>query len=558
MYPNLQRIRNISRYRKIASVFARHGFGVVIEKLGLDRYLSMPYYVRRKPPPAPKPPEVRLRLTLEELGPTFIKLGQIAGARPDLLPAEYILELSRLQDSVPPEPWEKIQAALLKEYGSQLESIFAEINHQPLGSASLAQVHSGRLVSGEEVVLKIQRPGIIPTIESDLEILSDIAQLAQRSDWGELFHPVEIINHFSFVLHNELDFRLEGSNADRFRTNFAGEPHLYVPKIYWDISTRVVLVEERLRGIKIDQVEALEDQGYDRHEVAEIATKLLVQQVLEDGFFHADPHPGNFYISRDDVSEEILIGAMDFGMVGHISQVDRLNLIQAFMLVARQDSPGLVEHLLRIGAITDQNDLPALEHDLDLLIDRYQGLSLKYIYTPQIMEELMQLAFHHRISLPTDFWLLFKALIILDGLARRLDPEMSIFGIFTPYVKSVVRRMYLPSNWGPSLMNNLEALAFILRDAPTFGERILHGLQRGEIPISFKAGANKETLDRLDRVTTRVSISLLVAAFIVGTALIFPMAADNRLAMIILISGFIFSLGLGGWFIISILRGGRK
>lgn len=558
MYPNLRRFRNISRYRKIVAVFARHGFGVVIEKLRLDRYLSMPYLLRRQPPPSPKPPEVRLRLALEELGPTFIKLGQIAGARPDLLPAEYILELSRLQDSVPPEPWDKIKALLQKEYCPNLEYIFSEIDPQPLGSASLAQVHAGQLASGVEVVLKIQRPGILPTIESDLEILGDIAQLAQRSDWGELFRPVEIINHFSFVLHNELDFRLEGSNADRFRTNFADEPHLYVPEIYWDVSTRVVLVEERLTGIKIDKTEALEEQGYDRQEVAKIATRLFVQQVLEDGFFHADPHPGNFYITRDDVSGEILVGAMDFGMVGHISQVDRLNMIQAFMLAARQDSPGLVEHLLRIGAVTDQNDLPDLEHDLDLLIDRYQGLSLKYIYTPKIMEELMQLAYQHRINLPTDFWLLFKALLILDGLARQLDPEMNIFGIFTPYVKSLVRKMYMPSNWGPSLINNLETLAFILRDAPTFGERILHGLQRGEIPISFKAGANKETLDRLDRVSTRLSISLLVAAFIVGTALIFPMASDSPLALTVLISGFIFSLGLGAWFIISILRGGRK
>jgi ubiquinone biosynthesis protein len=319
-----------------------------------------------------------------------------------------------------------------------------------------------------------------------------------------------------------------------------------------------VLVEEQLSGIKIDQGDVLEAAGFNRRQVAEIATGIVVKEVLEDGFFHADPHPGNFYVMRDDVTGEILVGAMDFGMVGYISHTDRLNLMQAFMLAVRMDTAGLVEHLVRVGAVAPQGDLAKLEHDLDRLLDRYQGLSLKHIYTRQLIEELMTVAYTHHLALPTDFWLLFKMLTMMDGLARQLDPEINVFALFSPPIKRLMQHMYLPWSWGPSFLSDIETLAFALRDSPGIIERILRGLQRGELPISFKAGVNQETLDRLDRVSTRISISLLVAAFIVGTALIFPVARDSSMAMAFLVVGFVLSLGLGVWFMISTLRGGKK
>jgi len=520
--------------------------------------LPLPRVLLRQPPYPPHiSPADHLRLALEELGPTFIKLGQIGSTRPDLMPTEFVVELAKLQDNVSPEPWSNIQALLTDEYGQDYKQIFVEIDPCPLGSASLAQVHAGKLSDGTPVVLKLQRPNIMATIEADLEILADLANLAQRTDWGSQYNPVEILNNFAFTLHNELDFRLEGANADRFRANFADEAHLYIPKIYWEWSTRRALVEERLEGIKIDQGDALDQAGFDRRQVAQTAANIVIKEVLEDGFFHADPHPGNFYVMRDDVTGGLLIGGMDFGMVGYISHTDRLNLLQAFMLAARIDSAGLVEHLVRIGAVSSQADLGKLEHDLDLMLNRYHGLSLKHIYTHKLIIELMEIAYRHRLTLPPDFWLLFKTLSMLDGLARQLDPEINVFDILSPPVERLVHRMYLPWVWGPAFMNDLETLAFAVRDAPQIGERILRGLQRGEIPFSMKAGLSKDTLDRIDRVTTRLSISLLVAAFIIGTALIFPTARDSRMAMAFLVVGFILSIGLGVWFIVSILRSGR-
>ncbi|MFM8321541.1 MAG: AarF/UbiB family protein, partial [Chloroflexota bacterium] len=315
-------------------------------------------------------------------------------------------------------------------------------------------------------------------------------------------------------------------------------------------------VEERLEGIKIDQGAALEAAGFDRRDVARTAAEIVIKEMLEDGFFHADPHPGNFYVMCDDQTGKLLIGAMDFGMVGYISHTDRMNLMQSFALAARLDSAGLVEHLVRIGAVSSQADLAKLEHDLDRLLNRYHGLSLKHIYTRQLIEEFMQLAYQHHISLPPDFWLLFKTLSMMDGLARQLDPEIDVFTIFGPPVERLLRRMYLPWVWGPAFMSDVETLAFALRDAPGIGERILRGLQRGEIPFSLKAGLNKETLDRLDRVTTRLSISLLVAAFTVGIALLFPVAVNSQMAMILLVTGFIASVVLGIWFILTLMRSG--
>ncbi len=559
MLPHIRRLHSLPRYTKIVVTFARYGFGALIEQLNLDRYLALPRYLLRKPEnlDAASPAE-RLVLALEELGPTFIKLGQIAGTRADLLPAEIVSALARLQDQVSPEPWENMHAMLIEACGPELDSWLTEIDPHPLGSASLSQVHAGKLIDGSAVVLKIQRPGSEAIVQADLEILLDIAGLAERAEWGQRYHPLEIINQFAFTLRNEMDFRLEAANADRFRTNFADEAHLYIPKIYWEYSNQRVLVEERLEGIKIDDAQALDRAGFDRARVAEIAAAIVAKEVFEDGFFHADPHPGNFFVMRDDVDGEILVGAMDFGMVGYISRSDRLNLLQAFMLAARMDAGGLVEHLMRVGAVSPHAELDKLEHDLDHLLDRYMGLSLQHIYTRQLIEELMQLAYIHQINLPADFWLLFKMLSMMDGLARRLDPEINILSLFSPPVKRLIKRMSLPWNWGPNFMGSIENLAFALRDSPLIMERLLRGLQRGELPISFKAGVNRETLDRIDRVSTRLSISLLVAAFIIGTAVMFPVARDSRMAMALLVVGFILSLALGMWFIIATLRGGKK
>ncbi|MEJ2599627.1 MAG: AarF/ABC1/UbiB kinase family protein [Anaerolineales bacterium] len=572
MLRHFRRARNLKRYHKIVSVLARHGFGSILVNLQIDRYLPLPPRIFKQTarPPTLTPAE-HLRIALEELGPTFIKLGQILSIRPDLFPPQYILELSKLREQVPATPWEEIHALLKKEYGDSLKNSFKQIETEPLGSASLAQVHAAVLVDGYPVVLKIQRPNIRQVITADLDILTDLAGLAQHTSWGKLYDPIKIVDQFAFTLQNELDFQREGINADRFRKNFRDEAHLRIPEIYWEFSTPHVLVMERIGGIGIDCLDELERSGYDRKEIANLAARIFIKEVMHDGFFHADPHPGNFVImpqnggsglskegtahaASGEDAPDLLIGAMDFGMVGYISQVDRVNLIHAYMLASRMDTRGLVEMMVRIGAVHPGVNESDLQRNLERILNRYQGLPIREIQAQQVFEELLQIAFRFRVDLPVDIWLLIKTVTMMDGLVRQLDPDFNIFAVFDPEVRRLAVEQYLPWVWGPDFVSDLQGFANALRSIPAVGEKFLRSMQKGELPFTVSMGADKETLNRLDRASTRLSLSLLVAAFILGLALLLPLSSGNQLAEILIVIGFVAAILLGFWLAISIIR----
>jgi len=308
---------------------------------------------------------LHLRLALEELGPTFVKLGQILSTRPDLLPPAYIAELSKLQDAVPPTAWDAVRALLEQELGREVVQVFAELDPMPIAAASLAQVYAAQLPDGENVIVKVQRPEITSLIETDLEILAALASAAQRTPAGRVYDPVGIVDDFAFTLRNELDYRREGRNADRFRANFAGEEALYIPRVFWEYTTRRVLVLERIHGIKIDDIAALDTAGYDRHRVALRSARIIIKEVLEDGFFHADPHPGNFVVMPGEV-----IGAMDFGMVGHLGRQDRLNLVRLYIASIRLEAEQIAEQLIRMGATAGKVDRSSLARDIGRLLTK--------------------------------------------------------------------------------------------------------------------------------------------------------------------------------------------
>ncbi len=563
MLTNFHRERNLRRYYQIVTVLARHGFSPFLGSLQIDRRLALsPAIFRKRAGPGSLTPAEHLRAALEELGPTFVKLGQILSTRPDLFPVPYIIELSKLQDSVPPQEWKTMRTVLCEEYGRDPEEIFTKIDVQPLGSASLAQVHAASMADGSQVVLKIQRPNITEIVNADLGILMDLAGLAQRTAWGHLYHPVEIVTQFAHTLHNELDYRREGLNADRFRAYFKGDKHLYIPKVYWEYSTPRVLVLERLYGIKSDDLEALDADQHNRSEIAEQAAGLIVKEIMVEGFFHADPHPGNFVITHGVPRVEgeppfEVIGAMDFWMVGYISKTDRLNIIQAYAYVEKGDAMGLVRHLERMGAITAKVDLQELERDIDRVMNENRGMPLKYIKTQRLLQDVMQIASRYRITLPPDLWLLFKTVMMMDGLARKLAPDFDIFSAFTPHVREVLADMRMPWTWGPTLLEDLESLVFAMKDIPSIVQGMLHDLLHGEAAFTFDIGANKPTLDRLDRLSTRISLSLLISAFILGLAVLLPLSTGNRLAEILVIIGFISAFSLGVWLVFSILRSGK-
>ncbi|MEA3377534.1 MAG: AarF/ABC1/UbiB kinase family protein [Chloroflexota bacterium] len=552
-------IRHLHRYGEIAQVFVRHGLGELVDLLELQPYLALPRRLvrrwRQQAPPLGAPQ--RLRLTLQELGPTFVKLGQILSTRPDLIPPAYIAELVKLQDVVPPEPWKPIRAQIESELEAPLEELFATSDPQPIAAASLAQVHAAALPHGPEVVVKVQRPDIKRVIDVDLEIIADVARLLQeRTALGEIYDLPTIAQDFAATLRAELDFHREGYNADRFRENFADEPYLYIPRVHWDLTTRRVLVLERISGIKISDIQALDSANYDRQRIGEHAARMIIKEVLEDGFFHADPHPGNFYVMPDEV-----IGAMDFGMVGYLSRQARTDLIRLYVAAVQMDEEGIVDQLIRMGAAAGAVDRQALRRDIARFMRKYYGLPLKAIRAREVVEEVRPIIFRHHLQLPSEYWLLGKTLAMMEGVGLQLAPDFDMISFSRPYVRRFMWQMMSPSHWGPALLKGAGEWGQLLSLLPRAGSRLLTRAERGELEITLRHKGLRQTLVRLDRLANRLSISVLLAALIVGLALLvraFNLAEQGGLITTLVIVGFGGGSLVGIWLIISILRSGRR
>ena len=556
MYVKSRSIRHWQRYREIVGIFLQHGFGFAFNQLE-PRWNSLRNFLRLPSQKEPSTPSENLamhfRLALEELGPTFIKLGQILSTRPDLLPPSYIAELSKLQDNVPPAPWNLIREVLIRELGSEPEQIFLTIDPQPMAAASLAQVHAAILPDGQEVVVKVQRPGISAVINTDLEILSSLAKRAQTTRWGKVYDFISIANDFAFILRNELDYRREGHNADRFRENFSKEQHLYIPRVYWDYSNQRVLVLERIHGIKIDDITGLDDAGYDRKKIALHSARIIIKEVLEDGFFHADPHPGNFVIMPGEV-----IGAMDFGMVGHLQERDRLNLIRLYIVSVALDADAIVEQLIHMGAARQSVDHTALARDIERLLTKYYGLPLKAIRAQKVVEEIMPIAFQHRLQFPSDFWLLGKTLGMMEGVGLQLDPDFEIFTVSEPFVRHLLLQLIMPRrSWARSLIGQGMDWADLASMLPKTGQRLLQQAESGDL-FQIRIRDSGQILKRLDSMASRLSLALITAALIISLALLIPATPTGTLLYWILIAGFVCSAIIGGWLLLSIIRGGRQ
>jgi ubiquinone biosynthesis protein len=551
--PNpLQRVRHIGRYRDIFNTGVRFGFEDIFQRMGLPERLGLPRKLPLVGEIADLTTPQRFRMALEALGPTFIKLGQLLSTRPDLLPPDYILELSRLQDAVPAAPWSALREQIENELGSPMGEVFDSVNTKPLGSASLAQVHAARLLTGEDVVIKVQRPGIERTIEIDLEILYDFARLLQEySPWGEMYDFTSVAEDFRETLQNELDYRRESSYAERFRANFRRVHYVHIPTIYWDYVTRRVMVMERLYGIKIDDVEALRQAGYDPKTVAGQAVRLIIKEIMEDGFFHADPHPGNFLIM-----DKGIIGAMDFGQVGWLEHAERVQIIQLYIAAVTGDTDTIVSHLIRMGVARHTVDTQALRRDVTQLLNKYKGMRLEDIQFQDVSDDVMKIAFEHRLHLPADLWLLGKTLVQMEGVGSRLDPDLDLFKISEPYVKQLQRDMLSPQTWAPPILRALSEWAYLAQEAPRSTGRILKQIELGEQELVIVPKGLPDGLRLVDRAVDRLAIAILMASLIIGMALIIPTlssATGFSWLQILFILVFIVVAVLGLWLLISML-----
>jgi len=550
--------RHLRRYRQITGILVDYGFGAILAQLGLSERLNIPRRVLRRKPAIEEElnQAQRLRLALEELGPTFIKMGQILSTRADLLPPDVIDELRLLQDRVPPGPWEPIRDLIELELGAPIQELFAYIDHNALAAASLAQVHAAVLPRGEEVVVKALRPDIEVVINLDLDILSDLAQLAQdRTALGERYDVVDFAAEFAISLRGELDFRREGRSADQFRENFAKEPHLKVPIIYWDYSTRRILVQEQFHGIKIDNFSALEAAGYDCKHLADIAARFVLKEVMEDGFFHADPHPGNLLILPGEV-----LGVLDFGAVGRLGTNDRISLARLLILVVQNDVEGIVDQLMRMGIAGYRIDRTALIRALNRLLMKYYGLPIQEIPATEVSRELEPIVYKYKLRIPSDYLLLIKTIAIMQGVGLGLDPDFDMFAFTRPYLNRLFRQLLLPSTWGPGFMRMLTDWGDLVSGFPGRTSRILSQLERGDLGFEVEVPQVDDVVDRVDRIANRIIYGVLLSAFIVALAFLIPNMDPTwpwGIINWIIIVGFLVISALGLQLLWSIFRSGK-
>ncbi|MDH3868531.1 MAG: AarF/UbiB family protein [Desulfuromonadales bacterium] len=552
-------IRTIRRYRTILGVLIKYGFGHFVEQLNIDYYLELgkrlvtldkiPKDLERLSQPQ------RLRLVMEELGPTFIKLGQLLSTRPDVLDKAYILEFSKLQDKVPAVSFEEINAQIQRELGYPAEELFAEFSTKPLAAASIAQVHRGKLKSGEEVVFKVRRPGIVKIVETDIDVLMGLAYLIeQHVPTVALYDPVGLVKEFRRSIMRELNFTREGRTVDRFAVNFAESETVYTPKIFWDYTGDIVLTMEYVDGIKISALEELTAQGYDLKEIARRGADAFLKQVLDFGLFHADPHPGNVFILPDQV-----ICMLDYGMVGRLGQDLKDQLIDLLQALLNRDVNRIISQLLYSGELTDDSDMKNLRRDLHDFIEDYYDIVLQDIKVGKLLTEFIEILTHHRIHFPADFMILAKALVIMEGVGRQLDPEFNMINHMRPYVNKLVFERFSPKNISEQAGRIVQAYSSLAKNLPQDIKEFVNRLNRNQFKIDLEHRGLEKLVTDLDRSSNRVSFAVVIGSLIVGSSLVMQIDKGPMILGFPLLGLLGYSIAgfLGLWLAIGILRSGR-
>jgi len=505
------------RYREIVGALLRHGFGFLVTQLGLTRYV--PFQVglfRRARKVEPYTQAEHVRLMFEELGTTFIKLGQILSTRVDLIPPQYIEELEKLLDQVPPADYELIRVAVERELGKPLDDVFDYFEPIPLASASIGQVHAARLKSGEDVVVKIKRPGVEEQVNIDVEIITELSRLASRRIPALRDYDLQgITREFTQTLLSELDYIQEGRNADHFRENFKGDDRVYIPKVYWDYTTFEVIVMERIYGVRINDIEALLREGLDPKVVAKRSANILLEQVYVHGFFHADPHPANFFVLQDES-----IGLVDFGMVGYIDQLTKGNLVELFIAIFQQDPDGIVDAYVDLGIAGRVERFGELRSEIGTLIMKYYGLTLKQVNIRNVLNDVTAVIRRHRLRMPANLALLVKTISMEESLVMQLDPDFNFAQEMAPFARRVWEETRSPVALVQRSLRALADLADTGLRAPRQVRRILGQLSRGEFAIITNQPRLDEELTYIGAIVNRLIVAILTAAVLISSGLL--------------------------------------
>jgi ubiquinone biosynthesis protein len=554
----LQAMRDLPRLHEITVVLIRHGFGDLVRRAGvggvLERAGQVLHWGARGTTEQLTPPQ-RARLALAELGPTFVKLGQVLATRVDMFPPEWIAEFERLQSDVPPAAFDLMLREMEKALGRSPLEVFQDIEPVPLGSASIAQVHGARLPDGSRVVLKVMRPGIRPKIEADLRILGYLAAMPESEvTEARRFQPVQMVGELGRSLRRELDLALEARTQERFAHSFAGDGAILIPRIFWEYTRESMNVQERVDGIPGNDLAAVDAAGLDRAALARRGADAVLKMILVDGYFHADPHPGNvFYLPGNRIA------MIDFGMAGRLNARRQREIVDMLWALARRDAGGIVEVLLE-WVPDGEVDEERLAAEVGDLVFDYERVALKDVRIAAVLQDITGIMRRHAIVLPSDLALLFKALITLEGLGRRLDPHFQLVEHLTPFLARLMRERSRPSALLARGRKRLVELATIAGRMPDDLRQLLREARRGRMKIELDLKRLDHFGHQLDRSANRLTIGVITAALIVGSSIVMTVEGGPTLFGLPLFGllGFLLAFITGAWLVVSIWRSGRE
>jgi ubiquinone biosynthesis protein len=540
-----------NRSRQIGTVLMRRGLGWLLNQRGYKE-ASLDYRAGRKA----QAQAVQLRQALIELGAAFIKVGQLLSSRYDLLPHEYTHELSKLQDEVPPLPFERLEKVFEHEIGQKPAEVFSEFITTPIASASIGQVYAARLANGQEVVVKIIRPGVEEQIKQDLEILEDMAHWAgTHTEIGRHYDLPALVDEFSYTLRNELNYRREGRNADIFRRNFYGDERIYIPKVYWELTTTRVLTLERVDGLKISDLKGLDEAGINRRVVTENLMHFALQQLFKFGLYHADPHAGNFFVQPDGS-----LAVMDFGMVGTLTNPMKNTLLGMVLALQRKDYNLMVDQLMAAGVYKQTIKRKDLARDLDHLQESLGSTAVRDLSASSVMRDLMEVALDHGLQLPGELVAMARAIMISEGTANKLYPDFRLLEFAAPYLQRFWQHEHSPEVMLPRLGQSAADGLELGLDLPRRLNRLLEQIELGQIQVNMNMEWMRDIMRKMQVMTNRLAVSVILAGVIVAlglTLVVYHPTSWQSVGNFIFAFAFISSLFFGAWLMWSILSSRR-
>ncbi|HDY74726.1 MAG TPA: AarF/ABC1/UbiB kinase family protein [Euryarchaeota archaeon] len=534
-------------------VLMRYGFGSVVRKFeAVLPFGSKVFEPIAKGEDVSKP--MRVRFILQELGPTAVKFGQWMSTRPDILPLEYISELEKLQDRVQPFPFEEVHAIIREELGGEIEEFFEYFSEEVIASGSIAQVHRANLMDGTSVAVKVQRPGIAKTIDTDMEILLDLSKLAgEHIIKTELYDPVAIVEEFAYAIERQLDFLSEARNVERFAKNFEAVDYVYVPKVMADLSSRRIITLEFIEGIKINDLDGLESTGLDNKEIAFNIASAYLQQVYIDGFFHGDPHPGNLFAMPRNV-----IGFTDFGIMGVLDETAKKYLTKSLVAIVNKDSRALAESMFDMGMVTGDVDFDSFSTDLDYMLRKYSGMSLNKVNFGEVLADILHLMNRHHTRMPPSLALLTMTLWSVEALVRNIDPDFNSFEASRPFVTEVIAKTLNPISRIKSIGRNAGEYYDLLDGFPRRIGRVMSKVEKGELKIMFQDEKLENLNIVMEKSSNRLILGAIVSTMILASSLL-SLSGENPVFMGVAVLKALIVLGslLGLWLVFTIVRSGK-